>query len=373
MMNRIKTHKHIAWGIMVVLGVSLQAPLRAGVDTGADFLKIPLGARGIALGQAATALTRQAESLTWNAAGIAPDRSPGLSSQAMNLMVSHQALFDSNNLDHVGLVFPTRWERWTGGFSITRLAYPDQIARNADRQETGSFGASDLAVGFAAAVQLGSHRIGTHLRLIRQELADIKADGASVDLGYQRSFSHVPLALGLTVRNAGPSMRFLEESFRLPLTLSAGAAYRFRNPIVLSLDVHARPHQRQTFVSLGTELMPMQTLTLRAGYLAKLAEAVRNGQTDETNRGNFAGLDGITGGVGFQIRQLTLDYAVSPFGELGNTHTFTISVSFGGSGVSSLTTINDESPAIAEPAVQPQEPLLLDLPISSDQPFEPTR
>jgi hypothetical protein len=40
--------------------------------------------------------------------------------------------------------------------------------------------------------------------------------------------------------------------------------------------------------------------------------------------------------VGIRFAQFTLDYAISPFGELGDTHVFTLTTNFGGAAKESL-------------------------------------
>jgi len=71
-------------------------------------------------------------------------------------------------------------------------------------------------------------------------------------------------------------------------------------------------------------------VALRAGYMAKVAEAVNNTQQSETNRGSFGSLGGMGAGLGLRFTHFMLDYSLTPFGELGNTQTITVSSWFGG-------------------------------------------
>ena len=92
---------------------------------------------------------------------------------------------------------------------------------------------------------------------------------------------------------------------------------------------------------------------MRAGYLARLAESVANNQKAETARGNFIGINGIAMGLGVKIGELHLDYALSPFGELGNTQTVSLTTSFGGTNETKklpLPNVEEKQPAKDKPA-----------------------
>ena len=208
---------------LALLIVSLMAgsSVWAGSKTGADFLKIPIGARAVSLGQATTALASGVEAMNWNPAGIAHS----LGNRQISLWtigLSHQVLFEGNNLDNVNLVKPVfgLLKGMSIGFSATRLSYPDQDRRNANREKTGSFGASDMAVGGALAATIGHIQCGTHVKLIQQKLESQSATGVALDLGILSATPLSKLTVGGSIQNLGNKMKFLEEEYNLPLTLS---------------------------------------------------------------------------------------------------------------------------------------------------------
>lgn len=318
-----------------VLALALAASLiastvHAGAKTSADFLKIPVGAHGAGLGQAYTALTAGVDALNWNPAGLAA--TPAfVTNPTVGMSLTHQQHLVDTNLDHLGLVLPSRPGRQTAiGFNIIRLSYGTQEQRTADRQKVGSFNAADLALGVVAARRMGDVLIGGQVKLIQQKYAGASANGFALDLGLQAPGPIDRMTFGASVRNLGPEMKFIEESYRLPLTLSVGTAYRVTGPLSLLVDLHARPHQDQMNLSAGAEFAAARSVQLRAGYLARLAEAVPNSQQDETERGSFGGLYGLTAGLGLRFGQFAMDYAITPFGELGNAQTLTLASWFGG-------------------------------------------
>ncbi len=302
------------------------SPLFADSKTGADFLKIPLGARAVGLGEAYTALVEGPESLDWNPAGIAKTGS-FYRPDTIGLSLSHQELFVENKLDHIALAYPL--PQVSFGLNVTRLSYPDQEGRDSDRNKTGSFGTSDLSLGGALAYNFGMAQMGSQLKFIQQELAGEKAQGWALDFGLLTKIPKTPLSFGFAARNLGPQLQFIHEKFNLPLSFSVGTLYQICAPLALSMDLKSQPNQNKMALAFGTEFQAMDMVVLRAGYLAKLAENINPQRKSEINRGNFSGLPGFTAGLGIKFTQFSLDYALAPMGELGDTHSFTFSAWFG--------------------------------------------
>jgi hypothetical protein len=180
------------------------------------------------------------------------------------------------------------------------------------------------------AKNLGSFKVGTQLKFIGMKLANYQSNGLAMDLGLLTKTPFRNATLGFSARNIGPEMKFIDEKFNLPLTLTLGSAYKIMDPLYVSLDIQSRPYQDQVSVSLGTEFLASKTVSLRAGYLTKVAQAVTNSQKEESNRGNFGGLSGLAGGLGIRFGQFSLDYSITPFGELGNSQTLSLATWFGG-------------------------------------------
>ena len=115
--------------------------------------------------------------------------------------------------------------------------------------------------------------------------------------------------------NIGPSVTYIKGKENLPLTLRLGAAYGFNvldHPTTTSLDL-AKTRSEKTIVGLGVESYMTERFLARLGF----------------NSRNSAG-SGVTVGVGWRVRDFELDYALVPFGSLGNAHRFSISLQWGG-------------------------------------------
>ncbi|MBV9079785.1 MAG: PorV/PorQ family protein [Elusimicrobia bacterium] len=318
----------VRW-LLSVLVLAFALPVSAGLRTGGDFLKIPIGAEGASLGQAYTASSEGVDALNWNPAGLSSVPAY-LDNPSVGLSLSHQEYLVDNNLDHFGMVLaPDAVRRTAVGLNVVRLSYGTQERRTTDRQRIGTFDSYDLSVGLSAARRISGFSLGGQFKLIREQLAGFSAIGYAVDMGVQGPGPFNRMTFGLAVQNLGPRMVFVQESFQLPLTISGGMSYKVTGPLSVLMDVRSRPYQNQLTVDTGVEFNASKTVALRAGYLQKISEAVRNSQASETNRGNMFGMAGLAAGLGMHFKQISLDYAITPFGELGNAQTLTISTWFG--------------------------------------------
>ena len=57
--------------------------------------------------------------------------------------------------------------------------------------------------------------------------------------------------------------------------------------------------------------------------------ALRTGYNTRVGASGLGGLSGLTAGAGLDISQFSVDYAFTPFGELGNSHVISFMMKFG--------------------------------------------
>lgn len=288
--------KLIAVGLLALLA----APSRA-VETAA-FLTIGPGARGIAMGSAYAALTDGADSLYWNPAGLARMTQP-------EIMADDAELPQSERLNDVFFAQPTKSGTFAAGGTYFSQSSLD--GRNAQGQPTGSFGASDGdgALGYALATDVAD--FGGSIKYIRSHIAASQAQTFAVDLGARRAFG--PLALAAVLRNAGPGMKFEDETDDLPLRVDLGAAYRFDDHGALTAQFTNGPRGGGSSGGVGGEVQVLKGVFFRAGYAS---------QSQITGGSGFDAVSGVTFGFGLRQPKWSLDYAAAPMGELGNTQRF---------------------------------------------------
>ena len=100
-----------------------------------------------------------------------------------------------------------------------------------------------------------------------------------------------------------------------------GAAYRLPTGLTFAVDYKQRPNLRTSEVSVGTEYALLSGFALRAGYGS--ARALNNGSSGLT------ALGGMAAGLGFRSKTgYSLDYSITPFGELGNVQRFSLGARF---------------------------------------------
>lgn len=308
------------------LALSLAAPGRAEPGaTAANFLKIGVGSRPVALGQAFAGLADDANAVAYNPAGLAT-----LRRQELTLM--HNEFLAGVRQEWGAYALPTAT---LGTFAVAgnRVWIRPFDAFDAAGQPAGSVSAADTAVYGAYAKEFGGWRyplsLGVSAKHLSSRLGGDKAQGWAYDAGVMLKLDwEGHLRVGASLRNVGRRMRFIEEGFDLPRVWAVGASYRWRGPYYpdreppLLLTVEGLfPNDRDPSVSGGAELQVIQGLALRAGW---------RGDQD-------AGI-GLSLGIGFanthmgdddSVMGLSLDYAFVDFGVLERTHRVSMTLRFG--------------------------------------------
>ena len=286
--------------------------------TAADFLKLGVGPRAVAMGDAQVGLADDAYSTYWNPAGLATLRTQEAS------FVQTQYVQNISE-EYLAYALPrTRFGAF--GASATYLGYGSLQSYDATGQPGGSVGASDMALGLSWSHDLfRDERYGTELsagvtgKWIQERLDTVSATAYTGDLGLLFSpgikwgeFWNGWKA-GLDLRNLGTPMTFDQESFPLPRTLSAGLSYtgRWRDEsITLAFDGR-QPNDGSRTMGVGLEIWTLQSFVLRGGY------------TTEGDLGN-----GLSFGAGIRFKTIQVDYAFGSEGPLGNTQRIGLTLRF---------------------------------------------
>ncbi len=290
--------------------------------TGAQFLKIDPGARPVGMGGAYSAVVSDANTLFYNPAGIA---------QMENRQVSGTYLryFQSINYGNIAGVMPSEGSS-SWGMGITYLGVTDIPHRGLvdtdDPTGTGSpestFGSMDTAFNLAYARQnpfpsvLDGLDLGAKLGVIYQTLEDKNSVTAMVDVGGFYSVNE-KLSLALVFQNIGMGVKFDSKTDPLPFNIKAGVAFKPVDGLTLACDINEYILDEQLYASIGAEYWIMDMLALRGGY--------KYGYDTQALDSSMVG---FSGGLGFSISNMNFDYAMAPFGDLGDTHRVTLSVNF---------------------------------------------
>lgn len=165
-------------GIVTVAAITLQNPLAAWATgpgtTGADILKIGVGARAIGMGEAYVAQADDVSSLYWNPAGLAL-------MQERQASFMYDQMYQDLKFQNASLGIPL--ENGAIGGSLSYLSYGDIAGFNETGGSIGNQSAYS-AVGTFGAAWLGSQwSAGANIKGVQEKLADEKATVAAFDLG----------------------------------------------------------------------------------------------------------------------------------------------------------------------------------------------
>ncbi|TPW21867.1 MAG: hypothetical protein FD126_265, partial [Elusimicrobia bacterium] len=286
------------------------APAARAAGAGAEpfnFLFLDADARPVGMGGAYTALVGDANSLLYNPAGLAR-------------VVGHEASFMHNqHFREITQEYAAYASRWGFGANLNALRFGKTGRTTYSNPGGGGLSSVDmnslaLGAGYGREVTPGL-RAGAGVKLIRESIAGVTAQGYALDLGVQHDVAFLPgLALGAAVQNIGPAVRYQRDSEKLPMNTRFGGAYAFRllgAAHTAALDV-SKTRSESPVVAAGLETLAAGVLPVRFGF----------------NTRNDAG-PGVTAGIGWRGESFGLDYAFVPYGELGMGHRFSVTVRWG--------------------------------------------
>jgi hypothetical protein len=308
----------------VVITVCVLCP-QVGANSGpgttaCNFLKVCPGVRASGMGEAYCALADEVNGMYSNPAGLAR-----LETKEISFM--HAIWLENISYEHLAFAYP-KTKIGIFGLSINYLsmAAMEKIGITGTEQPelTGdTFGPSDFACTLSFAKTFSKISSGISVKIIRSKIDEESASTFALDIGGIYDIRQ-DLSLGLAIKNIGSKLRFITKSYPLPLEIKSGLAYRLLdNKLVICLDLN-KPFDNDIYVNLGAEYRQ------RFGRLLSLAPRVGY----KTNQKGMDGLSGLTSGLGFRWKDITVDYGWVPFGDLGNTHRISLTYFWGDKDVS---------------------------------------
>lgn len=304
-----------AWVLAAFLGAASASAEGGPGTTGAEFLKIGVGPRAVALGEAYTGLADGALSLAYNPAGPAFLR-------RKELTLAHDEYASGVRHEWVGYSHPTPWG--TVSASANLLLVEAFEAYDAFDRPSGETSAQDGAyqLSYAAAlsetVAIGGTGELVTSRLHQREARTLAGSGGLLWR------PHRSLSLGAAALHLGPGLRHLSDTADMPLTLRAGFALtpldpnEFSHYFTLTGDA-VKVREERVAARGGVELWYDHVLALRAG-----------GRSDSDVG------PGYSLGLGARLRRrdddrvdFEFDYAFTDSGALAQTHRMGVTLRFG--------------------------------------------
>lgn len=304
-------------------------PVLGGQRSGtaaAQFLKIGVGARATAMGEAFVAVANDASSLYWNPAGIVQFKKNEITFNHIEWLVDikHEFIGYVHHLNSTSSI----------GVQFTSLNTEDMpVTTEFQPKGTGEyFTFADVLFGLTYATQLTDRfSFGGTIKYFDETLGDdVSMSGVLIDFG-----SHYKLGVGsarfsVAVTNFGGQMtpkgnvklrdgREVDnfQSFNPPTLFRVAYAQEIyeteENSLTTSIQLN-HPNDNSENINVGAEYWWHGSIALRGGYKINV---------DEESLSLGAGINSTVGGT-----NLTVDYSFSNFGLLGNVNRFSLNVKF---------------------------------------------
>ena len=303
-------HLHLLLFLLAVLCAGTAAAGSPG-GTGAQFLKIGVGARPSAMGEAFTGVSGDIDSIMWNPSGLAR-----LDTLQQTFM--HNVWLEGISLDYAAIAHRIN-DVSAFGLGLEYVSIGDMDRIDNTGAELGYYNAYDL-MGVASYARKIKENIdaGANLKIIKQKIENERASGMALDLG---AMYHLPrYRFGLAIKNIGPSIMFGDAgtAYPLPMAIRLGGSFSVSKNLAVSSDINLPSDSGVSFHAGGEYVYSRirdMLLSVRAGL-----------KTDTMSY--LDAMSGISLGFGVQWREWGVDYALVPYGALGSTHRLSLVTRF---------------------------------------------
>lgn len=297
--------------IFILLNISLSLPTcfaKGRGTTGANFLKIDVGARPLGMGGAFVAVADDVNTIWWNPAGAA-------TTKRKEITLMHNEMGEDIRYQFMAYNQPVRKLRGGLGGSISYLSVSDIQGYSPGGIKTKKLSTYDLGISLCYGLRIiPSVSGGVNFKFIAEKLADRKASTCALDIGGLWKTPVSGLRLGFNIQNLGGGLKFIQESSSLPLNGKLGCAYEFEffgAKSIVAVDVNI-PVDYSVFVNGGVECKIYDLIALRAGFKSK----------DDLS-------SGVRLGIGIGGKNLVVDYSWLSRGDFENSHRVSATLRFG--------------------------------------------
>lgn len=298
----------IVVSLLYTLHLTLFTSVFAEIPT-AEFLRINPSAVSSALGGSYVGYSGKVDSIYSNPAGL-------YSLQSKQMTATWVEYVQDVNLASFGYAMPVG--KNVLGVSVLYLGFDgleetyDTFALTGDKA-----GMANYSIGVTYAREVCGLGVGAAVKDVSQNYDDVTSNGVAFDAGVSYKISN--FSIGLSALNFGPEI----DGQKLPSSVRAGGVFSCpKNPLNVSIEAE-KPLYTDFKAKAGVEYAVISKILVRGGY-----EYIKDA----------ASMTGISGGLGFKTvlkdgflgettkeTGISLDYAFTYFGELGNIH----KISFG--------------------------------------------
>ncbi len=303
---------------------------------GAQFLKVPIGARGMGMGGAYGSVANDLSALYWNPAGISDIKTVATEISYLQWFATYSHSFAAAsfplNQDFVVAINATSFS--SGDIQTTTIENPEGTS--------AKYSVSDLALGVTFSGYLTDQfSFGVTAKYVNNSIYNLSSSGLAFDIGTMYNTGIYGIKIGFSIHNLGGETSYAGQSLRTikktieqlnaaPVDMSM-IAYPYSYPLIFRASISSELYNEDdhkvigafdfnTFsdvpeqFSVGAEWTYADFVALRGGY--------------QTSHDQF----GLTAGIGIKYEvggvDGRFDYAINPTKTLGLVNRFTIGIRF---------------------------------------------
>ena len=273
-----------------------------------NFLRLPVSAHAAALGGDNITLSDDDASLVFHNPALlynVSDRTLGL-----NMMTYMQGSITGS-----ASYSRTIGERGTWGVQGRFISYGEMKETTYDNQQTGTFGARDIALGGTFAYGLTDLISGgVTAKMVASYIGQYNSLAAAVDLGLNYYVPDSEWSISAVARNLGGQLKAYDDDFeRMPLDLQLGVSKRLvGSPLRFSATL-VRLNDWQYGIGkhfvLGADLLLSEQFYVAAGYNPLRASEMKITAGDEESSHGAA----LSLGAGMRLERLQLHIAYGKY------------------------------------------------------------
>lgn len=274
--------------IFLAISVSAFSQNDGAANTGLAYLKLGIGARSIAMGEAFSSLSDDGTAFIYNPARMNASENGNVT-----------AMFNKTMLDmttnYVGAKF--RIKKFGIGVGLLKTTISDIEVRNNPGAPLEKFNADNFSGGISLSYEVYKNlAVGITGKLLYEKIYIDEASGFGMDFGANYIYNNFSFAAVLS--NVGSMNALKNSETKMPTSLRFGASYNYKKDnlsITGAVDGYKVLDGGTFHGHFGAEGGYKDFVFLRAGYMS--------------------GYDnkGFTAGVGFKYKSLYLDYAFQPY------------------------------------------------------------
>lgn len=312
--------------ILLILTIAAFTPeniFASGKNVGtksAQFLKMAVGARAAAMGEAFTAAGEDAFVMDWNPAALTNVRYRSFAAMH-ELYVADMSLSYLSYAESAG-------DMGAWGMAAKYFNYGSIQGTDTHGNLASNMSPFDAAVSIAFSCYITGFNKEQEDRFIMGAAGKFitsKIDNTdttlSADIGILSPwFFNRHLRLAFAGQNLIGSLRFDKEKNDLPMVFRVGSIAKITKILTLTADAISYDDYDAVFAA-GAELnlAPSRDFAL----------SLRGGMNTRAKDESLKGSNNLSLGAGIKFGDVySLDYAYSPFGEIGDIHRFSLSVNF---------------------------------------------